>query len=205
MARDRDLPRFAATIPSFTPVDGDTRPSRGGIVDGERLELGIFAVDTARRRSPRTGKAGTYRILRTADWVNVVALTPERQVILIEQYRHGIDAATLEIPGGMVDPGEDPADAASRELREETGYTGGPPELLGRVHPNPAIQDNLCSAYLIRDCRLTHDTEWDSGEHILIHLEEAARIPELLHLGHITHSLVIAAFHWWHLRESQLR
>ncbi|MEM6797482.1 MAG: NUDIX hydrolase, partial [Acidobacteriota bacterium] len=149
-----------------------------------------------RRRSPRTGREGTYRVLEMPRWVNVVALTPGQEAVLVEQFRHGIASMTLEIPGGMVDAGEDPAAAASRELLEETGYAGDPPIFLGEVHPNPAIQDNLCATYLVENASLAAPPSPDEGEHIAVHLAPRGNLPELVRAGRITHSLVVAAFYW---------
>ncbi|MFZ1399124.1 MAG: NUDIX hydrolase, partial [Candidatus Promineifilaceae bacterium] len=83
----------------------------------------IFKMRKDVRRSPRTGNEHSFFVLESPDWVNVVALTAENQVVLIHQFRHGTAEITLEIPGGMVDPHEnDPAEAIRRELLEETGY-----------------------------------------------------------------------------------
>ncbi len=166
---------------------------------GEVVDRGVFGLQQVVRRSPRTGRAGTYQVLRVPDWTNVVALTPEGEVVLVVQYRHGLDALTLEIPGGAVDPGEDPAAAAVRELREETGYTGAPPLLLGTVHPNPAIQDNACTTWLISDARPTAEPSPDEGEDLRVLTVPRREIPDLLRQRRITHSLVIAAFHWFAL------
>ena len=163
---------------------------------GEILERGVFGVQEVVRRSPRTGRKGTYQVLRIGDWANVVALTPDDEVVLVAQYRHGLDAITLEIPGGVLDPGEDPARCAARELAEETGYTGEEPVLLGTVHPNPAIQDNSHTSWLITNARKTTEPSLDAGEDIEVVTVPRREIPDLLRRGRITHSLVVAAFHW---------
>ena len=91
---------------------------------------------------PRTGATKRFSLIEAVDWVNVIALTPDQQVVLIRQFRVGANEVCLEIPGGMVDPGETPAEAAARELAEETGYTAPRWHQLGRVSPNPAIMTN---------------------------------------------------------------
>ncbi len=178
-------PRHAPRLPRWETLDA-----------GEVTDYGLFGVRQVVRRSTRTGRPGRYLVLHVPAWINVVALTPDDEVVLVEQYRHGLDAVTLEIPGGMVDAGEEPAAAARRELREETGYAGREPVLLGTVHPNPAIQDNACTTWLIADARPTSRPEPDEGEHIEVVTVPRAEIPDLLSRGRITHSLVIAAFHW---------
>lgn len=167
-------------------------------------DYGLFRVERLARISPRTGHLGKYVVLRIAAWVNVVALTPEREVVLIEQYRHGLDDLTLEIPGGVVEPDENHAIGAARELREETGFAGDPPVLIGKVHPNPAIQDNVCYTYLIENARLVGELQLDPGEHIAVRTVPLAAVPRLLRDGLITHSLVVAAFHWLALHEEPL-
>ena len=174
----------------------DRLPRWETLDEGKIVDYRIFTVQGMVRRSPRTGRSGTYQVLHIAAWVNVIALTPDDEIVMVEQYRHGIDTITLEMPGGVVEPGEDPAETASRELLEETGYSGETPIRIGLVHPNPAIQDNECSTWLIRNARRTAEPTPDEGEHISVHTVARTEIPALLRQGQITHSLMVAAFHW---------
>ena len=163
---------------------------------GESTDYFVFTVTPVERRSPRTKKVGTYQVIGAPDWVNVIARTRDGQIVLIEQYRHGIDGLTLEIPGGMVEKDEDPGAAGARELEEETGYVGDPPVLIGTVEPNPAIQTNRCFTYLIDNAAADGEMQWDDGEDIRVLTVPESQIDDLLRRGEITHSLVVAAFHW---------
>ncbi|HEB60708.1 MAG TPA: NUDIX hydrolase, partial [Phycisphaeraceae bacterium] len=95
-------------------------------------ETRIFDLKERHAVSPLSGREGDFVYLDSVDWINVIALTEQNQVVLIEQFRHGLGEVTLEIPGGMVDPGETPEQACLRELQEETGYTGETIEMIGR-------------------------------------------------------------------------
>jgi 8-oxo-dGTP pyrophosphatase MutT (NUDIX family) len=132
-------------------------------------------------------------VLEAPDWINVVALTEDRNVVLVRQFRFGRRSVTLEIPGGMVDPGEAPEAAARRELLEETGYGGGRWRLLGAVEPNPAMLDNLCFHFLAEDVRPVAAVAPDGGEDIAISLLPVTSLPALVRDGGIRHSLVISA------------
>jgi ADP-ribose pyrophosphatase len=130
--------------------------------------------------------------LSLPDWVSIVAIAGDR-VVLVRQHRHGVDAVTLEAPGGLVDPGEAPAVAALRELREETGFTADVAEPLGFVHPNPAFQDNRCFFFLARgavDTGLLDNDQNESTEPVLL---ELAGVRAAMNDGRITHALAIVA------------
>lgn len=166
------------------------------VAEEPEQDFRIFTVQERISVSPRTGQGHRIVVVRSSDWVNVIALTPRREVVLIEQYRHGIGQVTLEIPGGIVDPGESPLETGARELREETGYAGEDVALLGTVHPNPAFLTNRCHTVLVRNARKVADPELDSGEDIAVRLVPLAEISELVRAGQITHALVVVAFHW---------
>jgi len=127
------------------------------------------------------------------DWCNIVAITPDDQVVLIWQYRFGSDALGLEVPGGVIESGEPPELAARRELVEETGYTAHDWEHLTTVEPNPALSNNRCHMFLARGAEPTHPTAFDDQEECELTLVPATQIASLLDQGRITHSLAVLA------------
>ncbi len=143
--------------------------------------------------NPRTGKDMLRTVLETPQWCNVVALTRERRLVVVRQFRFGSSSVTTEIPGGVVDPGEEHARAAQRELREECGYTSARWSYLGCVEPNPAFHDNLCHHWLAEDCELTHPQELDSGEDIVVDTLALDDVRAQVASGAIRHALVITA------------
>lgn len=142
---------------------------------------------------PRSGESMKRLVLETPDWVNVIALTPERRMVAVRQFRFGTRAVTVEIPGGMVDRGEAHREAAVRELREETGYIAPRWSYLGCVEPNPAFQDNLCHHWLAEGAERTAEQELDHGEDIAVAELELETVRELVRSGAIRHSLVLTA------------
>ena len=158
----------------------------------------IFSIRRDRIVSPRTEEEHDFYILDGSDWINVIPVTPEGRILLVEQYRHGTESVTLEIPGGAVDPRDaSPLEAARRELLEETGHAAESWESLGFVHPNPAIQSNRCHTFVARGCRRRAEPVLDPGEDIAILEAEAGEVREMLRDGRISHSLVVAAFARW--------
>ena len=158
----------------------------------------VFQVTQHEASHPQTGATRTFSVIHSADWVNVVAITESDDIVLVRQYRHGIRRQTLEIPGGLIEPGESPEQAARRELREETGYAAEQWRQIGVVEPNPAIQSNRCYTLLATGARRVGDLELDPGEVIAVETRPLADIDTLVSTGEITHSLVVVAFYHLH-------
>lgn len=154
----------------------------------------IFRSSFLEAFHPRTGAPKRFSLLECVDWVNVIALTPDQRVVLIRQYRPGVDRICLEIPGGMVDPGETPEEAAARELAEETGYVAKRWKKLGVAAPNPAIQNNTLHSYLAEDAEPAVAQRLDGGEVIALETQPLSEVHAMLRDGRIDHALVIAAF-----------
>jgi 8-oxo-dGTP pyrophosphatase MutT (NUDIX family) len=160
----------------------------------------IFTIRSDRKISPRTREEHDFYVIDAVNWVNVIALTPDRQLVMVEQYRHGTDTIELEIPGGMMDATDaSPEATGARELQEETGYAGQNARLLGRIYPNPAIMSNTCFTVLIEQCQCLHPVMFDHGEDLVTRLVPAEQVPELVATGQIRHSLVVVALYHFEL------
>lgn len=155
----------------------------------------VFQVRQDRSRSPRSGREHDFYVIESNDWVNIIPVTPDGELVFIKQYRHGIEAVTLEIPGGMVDDGETPAAAARREMHEETGYDAEEIVYLGGIAPNPAIQNNICHTYLALQARPDGPQRLEGTEDIDVVLVDPADVPALIVKGQVNHALVVVAFY----------
>jgi ADP-ribose pyrophosphatase len=168
-----------------------------------RSQLGpsyrVFSIRTDTARSPRTGREHDFYILESGDWVNVIPLTPDGQVVMVRQYRHGIREVTLEVPGGLVGADDTPLEAARRELLEETGYEAGEIKLIGVAHPQPAVLNNRHFTFLATNVRKTAAPHLDEGEDIEVLLVPLSEVPHKIAEGEINNAMVILAFYWYFL------
>ncbi len=163
---------------------------------GEELDLSILRIREDTFEDPRDASLHPRVVLTAPDWVNVVALTDAGEAVLVRQFRVGLEANSLEIPGGMVELGEEPAQAAARELLEETGYRARELVFLGAVHPNPALQTNRCHSYLALGAQWVAAQAQDTGEDIEVVLLPASALQRLVREGVITHALVVTAVYF---------
>jgi 8-oxo-dGTP pyrophosphatase MutT (NUDIX family) len=191
------------------PKDDDTGDALAPWPVLETVELGDYRVFRVRKdvaRSPRTGLSHDFFILDGSNWVNVVALTADEQVVLVRQYRLGSASESLEIPGGCVESSDrDALHSAQRELLEETGFGGGTWTLIGDVHPNPAVQSNTCATFLAEGVERIAEPSPDAGEDIRVELHAVEAMPQLVRGGRIRHALVLAALHFWELEKTRRR
>ena len=145
----------------------------------------------------QAGKRSKFVYLDSPDWVNVIAITPEKKVVLVKQYRHGRREITLEIPGGLCDEEEDVIQAGLRELQEETGFTGSSAEIIGVVEPNPAFLNNQCSTIVVYQARETEIQNLDDTEEIEVVLLSLEEVEKYIQSGIIKNAMIIAAFYFF--------
>lgn len=139
-----------------------------------------------------SGKPYKAFVLEFDAWANILALTKNNEAVLIRQYRHGVQEISLELPGGVVDEGESPLEGAKRELMEETGYSAETFVEVGRIYPNPAIQQNTLYCYLALGAELTGEQRLDESEEIETLLVPLDELIEMAAGGKFLHALNVA-------------
>lgn len=166
----------------------------------------IFTVRADKKISPRTNKEHEFFVIDSVNWVNIIAVTSDQQLVMIEQFRHGSNTVELEVPGGMIDAKDaSPEASGERELREETGYAGTGARIIGSVWANPAIMSNTCYTALVEDCKCVRPLEWDDGEDLITRLVPISDVPGLVASGKIRHPLVIVALYHFELLRRGLK
>lgn len=163
----------------------------------EVLKTPVFHLHEEISVHPETSREGKYYVLDAPNWVNIVALTNEGEMIFVRQWRHGSASVELEIPAGALEPGEDPVAAATRELVEETGYVPKNARLIGQVRPNAAIQSNHCYTVLCEGCAPTGKIDFDEGEQIELEKIPVAEVAKQLRAGTLTNGMMLVALLWW--------
>ena len=165
----------------------------------------LFSLNKKKVRSPRTGEVREVQTLHFPDWVLVLAITPQEEVVMVRQYRHGTEQVCLELPGGLVDAADDsPEISARRELLEETGYQANEIKLVGECCPQPAILTNKCLFYLAPDAVRVQTQNLDAGEDIEILEIPLKEIPLKIKSAEIDHGMVLLAFFFFWMKQGQI-
>lgn len=138
------------------------------------------------------GKFLDATVLEFRSWANVLAITKDKQVVLVKQYRHGVEKVLIELPGGIVEDGEEPMDGIKRELLEETGYTTSNIVEVGVIYPNPANQTNRLHCFLALDVEQVGAQNLDDGENIEVQLLPLDELTAMVKSGEFPHALHVA-------------
>jgi len=176
------------------------------VISREQIgDFRLFSLTKKKVRSPRTGEIREVQTLGFADWVLILALTPQEEVVMVRQYRHGTEQVCLELPGGLVDAGDDsPALSARRELLEETGYQADEIVLIGECFPQPAILSNMCFFYLAKNAAKVQSQDLDSGEDIEILKVPLKEIQAKIENREIDHGMVLLAFFFFWMKHERI-
>ena len=168
--------------------------SRETVADGR-----IFTLEKSIAESPVDGEPRAFHRILSVDWAQILPITRDNEAVLVRQYRHGSQRITLEMPGGLVDAGEDPATAALRECLEETGYRARVAQPLGVVNPNPALFAHRLNSFYATDVEPEGAIQNTGTEVTEVVLVPIAELEGLLLAGEIDHALVAGAL-WRYLR-----
>lgn len=165
----------------------------------EQGDYEMFQVRTLHARSPEDGSVHTFNLACAPDGVAVVAVTPDDQLVMVEQWRHPVQRVTLELPAGVVDEGERPEEAGVRELREETGYAGDGPECIGTSVVNPSWQNTRVHAVVVRNVKRAGEKELDEAEETRVRCIPVDEVRRMVAEGEIDSATTVAAlaFFFW--------
>ena len=156
------------------------------------LDCRVFQVEKSVTQSPVDDREHDFFRVRNDDWVQIVPVTSNEELVMVRQFRHGSQSFVLEVPGGLVDPGEAPSQAAARECLEETGYQTGELLGIGAVNPNPAIHTSRLHSFYAPDVVPAGAVQETSTEQTEVVLIPVSDVEDLLRAGKIDHALVVA-------------
>jgi 8-oxo-dGTP pyrophosphatase MutT (NUDIX family) len=157
----------------------------------------LFRLRKERFRSRTSDLTHDFFVIHLADAVHAIAVTPENEILFVRQFRAGSGRDSLEVPGGLIDPGEDPCAAGTRELLEETGYAGDAPELIGTLWSNPSLVTSRTTTIVIRNARKVAEPKLDHTEELVVERHPAREVSALINQGCVDHALVVAGLLWW--------
>jgi len=164
------------------------------------FDTGLFSITTHRCRSPRTGQEHDFYVINLPNWVQVIPITPDDQIVMVRQYRHGCGQIFLELPGGLIDKNDlSPDQTARRELLEETGYRAENLILLTRIYPQPAVLNHKGLTYLAKEVKKVAEPNFDATEDIEVCLVKLQKIPEMIRSGEINHGQTVMALSMYFL------
>ena len=137
-----------------------------------------------------------YHIIESPSWAGIVCVTEDKELVLVQQYRHGHKGISLELPAGIIEPGEEDLKGAARELEEETGYISDDIQPLWRVRPEPARHDQWAYFAIARGARRASLQNLDETEDIRVVTRPVAEldqvVSEMVHAVHVA-ALLLAA------------
>lgn len=169
----------------------------------EKYHTGVMSLHDAECRSPE-GKLRTFTVIDCPDWVNVIPVLtgPKgRQFIMVRQWRYGSAELSVEFPGGIIEPGEDPEKGAMRELQEETAFKAGRLVKIGSLRPNPAIMSNTVHFYLAEDLTSLPGQSLDEDEFVDVMQVDEKEVIANLGKPPYVHSLSAAALTFYLIRK----
>jgi len=175
-------------------------PVRWKVVSRREIaDCRVFTIKRHRCRIENGVREGDFYVIDAPDWVVILAVTPppREEFVMVRQFRYGCEDFFMEFPAGVMEAGEDAVTAGLRELREETGYDAEKAHLIGRVKPNPALQNNTCHFVLAEGARPTSETQWDEHERIEVCLLRAEEVRQRTLDGRIDHALAINALYFF--------
>ena len=123
------------------------------------------------------------------EWVNAFAITKDGKVIMVKQYRHGIQSIETELPGGVVEEGESLEEGVKREVLEETGYTFEKVEYLGKISANPSTTNNFMHMFLATGGAKVAEQNLDDSEEVEALLMSVDEVKQLVKENKIMQSL----------------